>query len=78
MKECSYIGPLVDIEEIGDRVMQLGSHLDKKQVELRQSFPPSQTPTTTTYSSLHMGLAVVTTCSGKIHPPGCALRAQLA
>ena len=34
MEEGSYNRHLVDIEEIGDRVMQWGSHLDKKRVEL--------------------------------------------
>ena len=36
MEEGSYNRPLSDIEEIGDRVLQWGSHLDKKRVELRQ------------------------------------------
>ena len=51
-EEGSYNRPLSDIEEIGDRVLQWGSHLDKKRVELRQYFPPSQTsnnPSTSTY-----------------------------
>jgi hypothetical protein len=52
MEEGSYNRPLSDIKEIGDRVLQWGSHLDKKRVELRQYFPPSQTsnnPSTSTY-----------------------------
>ena len=52
MEDGSYNRPLSDIEEIGDRVLQWGSHLDKKRVELRQYFPPSQAsgnPSTSTY-----------------------------
>ena len=36
MEEGSFNRSLSDIEEIGDRVLQWGSHLDKKRVELRQ------------------------------------------
>ena len=111
MEEGSYNRPLSDIEEIGDRVLQWGSHLDKKRVELRQYFPPSQTtnnsstattgPTgtkvsatgkssqrppasrdaktitysTTPASSPPLGTEPCTYC-GKMHPPGCALRAH--
>ena len=51
MQEGSLNRPLSDIEEIGDRVLQSGSHLDKKRVELRQYFPPSQTSSNTTLTS---------------------------
>ena len=41
-QQGSYNRPLSDIDEIGDRVLQWGSHLNTKRVELRQHFP-SQT-----------------------------------
>jgi len=53
MEEGSYNCPLSDIDEIGDRILQWGSHLDKKRVELRQYFPPSQTSPNTTSNSTH-------------------------
>ena len=46
MEKSSYNHPLSDIKEIGDRVLQWGSHLDKKRIELRQYFPRSQTSRT--------------------------------
>ena len=111
MEEGSYNRPLSDIEEIGDRVLQWGSHLDKKRVELRQYFPPSQTstnPSTSTYGSTGTKVSATgkssqrpqaprdsktntysttpvtspppgtepCTYCGKMHPPGCALRAH--
>jgi hypothetical protein len=53
MEEGSYNRPLSDIEEIGDRVLQWGSHLDKKRVELRQYFPPSQTSNNNPSTSMY-------------------------
>ena len=58
MEEVLYNYPLSDIKEIGDRVLQWGSHLDKKRVELRQYFPPYQT----SYN-------IICTHCGKMHSP---------
>ena len=61
MEEGSYNQTLAEIEETGDHVIQWVSHLDKKRVELRQYFPPSQISTTTTSTSTYGPSVSVTT-----------------